>query len=214
MGALKGGAFAAALALAAPVTASPVAVWRPLIAEASARFQVPEEWIARVMRAESGGRTHLRGAPTTSRAGAMGLMQVMPGTYAALAAEHGLGPDPHHPRDNILAGTAYLRSMYDRFGYPGLFAAYNAGPKRYEQHLVHRRPLPLETRAYVAALTGPASSLRMDLKAPPGAPEEKVVEQRLPNLFFELSPQGDPASDVAAPAAGAGLFVSLRPRSG
>ena len=58
----------------------------------------------------------------------MGLMQLMPATWAAMRAEHGLGHDPHDPRDNILAGTAYLRAMYDRFGYPGLFAAYNAGP--------------------------------------------------------------------------------------
>jgi soluble lytic murein transglycosylase-like protein len=43
----------------------------------------------------------------------------------------GLGTNPHDPRDNILAGTLYLRLMYDRFGYPGLFGAYNAGPGRY-----------------------------------------------------------------------------------
>ncbi|GLS35130.1 hypothetical protein GCM10010869_07180 [Mesorhizobium tianshanense] len=41
-----------------------------------------------------------------------------------------VGPDPHDPRDNILAGAAYLRAMQDRYGFPGLFAAYNAGPER------------------------------------------------------------------------------------
>lgn len=126
--------------------------WSPYIREASARFGVPEGWIRRVMRAESGGRTTVNGNPITSSAGAMGLMQLMPKTWAEMRAKHGLGPDPHDPRDNILAGTAYLRAMYDRFGYPGLFAAYNAGPKRYAGHLATGRRLPAETVAYVAAV--------------------------------------------------------------
>jgi hypothetical protein len=128
--------------------------WRSYIAEASARFGVPEEWIRRVMRAESGGRTELNGRPIVSRAGAMGLMQLMPATWAEMRRAHDLGPDPHAPRDNIIAGTAYLRAMYDRFGYPGLFGAYNAGPQRYGEHLSRRRPLPGETRAYMAAVAG------------------------------------------------------------
>lgn len=122
--------------------------WRDSIAEASRRFGVPEPWIRAVMRAESGGQTMLDGRPITSRAGAIGLMQVMPATYAEMRTAHGLGPDPADPHDNILAGTAYLRAMFDRYGYPGLFAAYNAGPGRYEQSL-RGRPLPEETRAYL-----------------------------------------------------------------
>src|SRR3546814_14145373 len=82
----------------------------------------------------------------------MGLMQVMPGTYEDMRRAHDLGADPHDPRDNILAGTAYLRAMYDRYGYPNLFAAYNAGPGRYDDHLQKGRPLPAETRAYLAPL--------------------------------------------------------------
>ena len=128
--------------------------WSPHIREASARFGIPEEWIRRVMRAESGGRTMLDGRPIASRAGALGLMQLMPGTWAEMRAKHALGRDPHDPRDNILAGTAYLRAMYDRFGHPGLFAAYNAGPQRYTDHLTSGRWLPPETIAYVAAVGG------------------------------------------------------------
>ncbi len=154
MGALKRIAGALALCLATPAQADEVARWRPLIAEASARFDIPEAWIARVMRAESGGRTALNGRPIRSRAGAMGLMQLMPGTWAEMRARLGLGHDPDRPRDNILAGTAYLRLMYERFGYPGLFSAYNAGPGRYAEHLATGRPLPGETRAYVAAIAG------------------------------------------------------------
>ena len=122
------------------------------ILESSYRFNIPPEWIHAVMEAESGGRTHLNGRPITSHAGAMGLMQVMPGTYEELRREHDLGRNPHVPRDNILAGTAYLRKMYDLFGSPGFLAAYNAGPGRYSQHLRQGRPLPPETRRYVAVI--------------------------------------------------------------
>ncbi|MEW9856683.1 lytic transglycosylase domain-containing protein [Novosphingobium sp. M1R2S20] len=139
---------------AAPVTTDPVLRWRAEIAEASARFGIPVTWIERVMRVESGGRTMLGGRPITSSAGAMGLMQLMPSTWNELRARLSLGPDPYHPRDNILAGSAYLRTMYDRFGYPGLFAAYNAGPARYAAHLATGRALPPETRHYLVQVAG------------------------------------------------------------
>ena len=69
-----------------------------------------------------------------------------------MRARYGLGADPYDPRDNILAGAAYIRELHDRYGAPGFLAAYNAGPGRYERHLATGRPLPDETRAYVAAL--------------------------------------------------------------
>tara|TARA_R110002072_G_scaffold19100_30_gene71210 strand:- start:11177 stop:11926 length:750 start_codon:yes stop_codon:yes gene_type:complete len=118
------------------------------IAEASQRFRIPEAWIRAVMRAESAGNPR-----AVSRAGAMGLMQIMPGTWGDLRAAHRLGTDPFDRRDNIIGGTAYLRQMYDRFGPPGFLAAYNAGPGRYAEHLRTGRPLPRETRAYVTALS-------------------------------------------------------------
>ncbi|MEP2028859.1 lytic transglycosylase domain-containing protein [Roseibium sp.] len=118
------------------------------VAEASVRFAIPEHWIRAVMRVESAGNPL-----AISRAGAMGLMQVMPGTWAELRQHHGLGSDPLEPRDNILAGTAYLRVMLDRYGTVGaMLAAYNAGPGRYDDFLSTGRPLPAETRAYVATL--------------------------------------------------------------
>lgn len=150
-------ALIAALAFlaAAPASADPVDRWSGHVAEASARFGVPKAWIRRVIRAESGGRTRLGGRPIVSRAGAMGLMQLMPGTWREMRAALGLGHDPHDPRDNILAGTFYLRLMHDRFGYPGLFAAYNAGPARYARHLATGGRLPAETMAYVAKVASP-----------------------------------------------------------
>src|SRR3546814_13056128 len=92
--------------------------WRDFIAEASRRFGVPEAWIRAVMQAESGGRTMLDGRPITSRAGAMGPMQVMPGTYEDMRRAHGLGAEPPDPRDTILAGQAYARAIYDHYTSP------------------------------------------------------------------------------------------------
>ena len=88
----------------------------------------------------------------TSSAGAMGLMQVMPETYDELRDRYNLGDDPFDPHDNILAGTAYLREMYDIYGSPGFLAAYNAGPHRLDDYLSNNRPLPDETRRYVAMI--------------------------------------------------------------
>lgn len=118
--------------------------WGPWIRDASRRFDIPELWIREVMRQESGGR-----ANATSHAGAMGLMQVMPGTYRELQARYNLGSDPYHPYDSIQAGTAYLREMYELYGNPAFLAAYNAGPRRLEDYLWGGRGLPNETRNYV-----------------------------------------------------------------
>lgn len=117
------------------------------VREASLLFGLPELWIYAVIRVESAGRTR-----AVSSAGAMGLMQLMPGTWARQRARFSLGTDPFDPRDNIMAGTSYLREMYDRYGAQGFLAAYNAGPGRYEDWLAGRRSLPLETRRYVARI--------------------------------------------------------------
>jgi soluble lytic murein transglycosylase-like protein len=196
------------LALPAAPAAASVDRWSGFIAEASARFGIPEAWIRRVMAAESGGRTMLNGRPIESRAGAMGLMQLMPGTWRAMHASLGLGRDPHDPRDNILAGTGYLRAMYDRFGYPGLFAAYNAGPGTYSAHLAGRRRLPSETVAYVAAVAG---------RAPPGrhsSVEGQVLASATPRaeqtLFVIRGPARTPAGADAQERPSSTLFYALR----
>ncbi|WP_376098706.1 transglycosylase SLT domain-containing protein [Roseomonas sp. CCTCC AB2023176] len=121
--------------------------WGPYIREASSRFDVPERWIREVMRQESAGRVS-----ATSRVGAMGLLQLMPGTYAELQRKHALGDDPYHPWDNIMAGTAYIREMYNLYGSPGFLAAYNGGPRRLENYLWGSGSLPAETRNYVARI--------------------------------------------------------------
>lgn len=126
--------------------------WQSFIAEASSFTGVPQRWIHTVMRVESAGCDVTDGRPTTSVAGAMGLMQLMPKTWRELKARLGLGDDPHDPHDNILAGAAYLRQLYDRYGSPGAFAAYHAGPVRYEEYLKNDRPLPEATLEYLTRL--------------------------------------------------------------
>ena len=143
-----------------PAPGPPGDPWGPHVREAAARFGFPEAWIRAVMHQESGGRqTGADGSPITSHAGAMGLMQVMPGTYDVLRRRHALGPDPYEPRSNILAGTAYLKEMYARFGAPAFLAAYNAGPDRVDAYLNGGMILPDETVDYVAAI-GPRIGMK------------------------------------------------------
>jgi cell division septation protein DedD len=126
--------------------------WGPYIREASAKYDIPETWVRSLMRVESGGKEYINGNLITSGAGAMGLMQVMPATYDELRDRYNLGDDPFDPHDNIMAGVAYMREMYELYGSPGFLAAYNAGPSRLDDYLGNIRPLPDETRHYVAMI--------------------------------------------------------------
>lgn len=159
------------------------------IAEAARIHRLPPSWIRAVIRAESDFHP---GA--TSSVGAMGLMQVMPATYAELRTRYALGADPYAPRDNILAGSAYLRELHDRFGTAGFLAAYNAGPGRYLDHLRTGRPLPRETRLYVARIS-------RDLGLGEIGPEPR------PPIRLASTSPARPAADAAA----APLFVVLTP---
>ena len=184
------------------------------IAQASRRFGLPEAWISAVVRAESAGDPR-----AVSRAGAMGLMQIMPATWAELRVRYQLGSDPYDPRDNILAGTAYLHELYDRYGSPGFLAAYNAGPGRYEASL-SGRPLPAETRAYVAAIApvidggeiaSPVMIAAVDALAWTRAP--LFIAQRISTAAADPVPAERRSND--APAATAVRDVSaITPQSG
>ena len=149
---------AAAIALAlgligigAPAAAQPLAPGADVevaVAEAAAAFDLPRDWIRRVMAQESGGDPR-----AISRAGALGLMQLMPATWSEVRARLALGPDPFDIHDNVMAGAAYLREMFDRFGAQGFLAAYNMGPARYGDYVAGRASLPRETRAYLARIS-------------------------------------------------------------
>ena len=161
------------------------------VAEASRRFSIPAHWIRAIMQLESGGDER-----AISPKGALGLMQIMPRTWVELSVRYGLGIDPFDPRDNIMAGAAYLQEMHDRFGSPGFLAAYNAGPERYEHHLATGRPLPAETQAYVAALAPVSDPELRDGGTSIGSP---VVPWRQSPLFVGR-PESLPVDRGSAPA--------------
>lgn len=170
------------------------------VREAAQRFGIPEAWIHAVIRIESAGRIR-----AVSSAGAMGLMQLMPGTWARQRARYGLGSDPFDPRDNILAGTAYLREMYDRYGRGGFLAAYNAGPGRYEEWRDRGRPLPLETRRYVASIAPLLQGGNITIAAPTqpasGAPARAANSVPQSQTSTGSDDQLDRSNPFARPAA-------------
>lgn len=187
------------------------------VTDAARRFGIPETWIWAVMRVESNGDVR-----AVSHAGAMGLMQIMPGTWASLRASHGLGGDPYDVRDNIMAGAAYLRAMHDRYGnVTAMLASYNAGPGRYDEYLSRGRPLPAETRAYLAKLApmiGGAGDVQLAGTTPPDP-----FAWRRASLFAaranddlaapESSPNARPAdSPTASEPLANSLFVALSGR--
>ncbi len=188
----------------------------PLVTEAAQRFGLPEEWIYAVMRTESAGRI---GA--VSSAGAMGLMQLMPGTWARQRSRFGLGVDPFDPRDNIMAGTSYLREMYDSYGAAGFLAAYNAGPGRYEDWRDRGRPLPAETRNYVARISSLLQSGGVPNVVASEAPVQPAQSSWTQSELFAVRadavpdlPDADDASasvapPLAAPRQPGGLFAPV-----
>lgn len=209
-----------------PVQAEASAPFAAFVVEASQRFGIPVAWIRALMRVESASDIR-----AVSPKGAMGLMQIMPDTWAYLRARYRLGSDPFDPRDNIIAGTAYMRELYDRYGAPGFLSAYNAGPGRYDEYLANGSPLPAETRAYVGQLAplvgGEASPTVVAVAA-----ADPLAWTRAP-LFIgaaERGPGADPAKadarsrdgDTTAPPRDAsadanptgGLFVSRREPAG
>jgi hypothetical protein len=140
------------LASAAQLPNCGIPQWQSFIDEATSRFGLPSPWIGAVILAESTGCESMNGRPTTSAAGAMGLMQLMPATWEQFRQKLTLAADAYDPHDNILAGAAYLRELYGRYGWPGSSAAYHAGPRRYDDYLRTGRPLPEATVKYLARI--------------------------------------------------------------
>jgi len=111
------------------------------IADSADRCGLDPDLLRAVIQAESGFDRF-----AVSSKGAQGLMQLMPGTAAALGVS-----DPFDVRQNVAGGAAYLRQQLDRFGSLDLaLAAYNAGPGAVSRHN-GIPPFP-ETQNYVARI--------------------------------------------------------------
>lgn len=184
------------------------------VTEASRRFDIPASWIRAVIHIESRGRT---GA--VSPKGAMGLMQIMPDTWAELRLRYRLGANPYDPHDNILAGTAYLRALYDRFGQSGFLAAYNVGPRRYQAHLSEGQPLREETRLYLASLTQMLPELQFDradlltVDVPDWTHSALFAVASISPRPADIAPSGQPSAGSSTPASAASV-TTFAPHSG
>ncbi|MGD0799080.1 MAG: lytic transglycosylase domain-containing protein [Acidobacteriaceae bacterium] len=123
-----------------PVAALTPAEMRQMLARAGARHNIDTDLLASVVEAESAGDVR-----AVSRAGARGLMQLMPGTATVLGVK-----DSFAPEENIGGGTAYLDEMLTRYSnnMKLALAAYNAGPEAVDRY--HGIPPYAETQAYVA----------------------------------------------------------------
>ncbi len=113
---------------------------REMLANSGAAHHIDTDLLASVMKAESGGQIR-----AVSRAGAQGLMQLMPKTASEMGVE-----DAFHPEQNIAGGTAYLDQLLNRYhdNIALALAAYNAGPGAVDRY--HGVPPYRETQAYVA----------------------------------------------------------------
>ncbi len=189
------------LAAAQAVEAAAIAPdYTAYVDEAAQKSGISTAVIRAVMSTESTGNGR-----ATSPKGAMGLMQLMPGTWQDLRRQFSLGDNPFDPHDNILAGALYLRALYDAYGPDGFLAAYNAGPGRWENHRDTGQALPAETRAYVVTVTqklGPNV-----LTGQPSTIQAKRPSWMEAGVFVPIS-----ATDANAPTvfvSGPAPFVSL-----
>ena len=181
-----------------------MAPWQSAIRDAAHRSGIPFAWIEAVIEAESAGCAVTNGKPTTSPAGAMGLMQLMPATWVEYRSRLRLGDDPFDARDNITAGAVYLRDLYDRFGAEGFLAAYQAGPERYEESIRNGRPLPRETLDYIVRVQRDID--RIESRSPRLA---SLAEPGASSLFVTLTVSHSVRGHPLEHAVDTRLFVPL-----
>lgn len=158
----------------ADTPAKPVDVTCQALGSAAVMNDLPLGFFTRLIWQESRFDTR-----AISRAGAQGIAQFMPGT----AAWVGLA-NPFDAAAAIAKSATLLRDLKQKFGNLGLAAAaYNAGPKRVADWLARRRSLPLETQAYIRAVTGhtanewtTAEPRQLSLQLPAAVPCQDIVK--------------------------------------
>ncbi len=160
------------LSSASNAKASPLSV-ADAISAASHRYKLDPDFVSSVVSAESDFNPR-----ATSRKGAKGLMQLMPGTASQLGVN-----DPFDPAKNAEGGTRYLRGLLERYNFdvPKALAAYNAGPTRVEQH--HGVPPYRETRRYVARIINDYNRKKIGegyVAKPAGATQATLQHKPLP----------------------------------
>lgn len=120
--------------------------FQPLVEQVSQETGVPVGLGLAVIQAESAGDPLAR-----SRAGAGGLMQLMPGTAAGLGVQNRFNPE-----QNVRGGMGYLAEMLQKYNgnVAHALAAYNAGPGAFDNYLAGKQELPAETKQYVSRVMG------------------------------------------------------------
>ncbi len=104
---------------------SPAAKYDKIIKQASEKYGLPQSLIKAVIKVESNFNTR-----AVSKAGAMGLMQIMPVNFKNLGIK-----DPFNAEQNVMAGTRFLKELFNRFrDMDKALAAYNAGPNRVSKY--------------------------------------------------------------------------------
>ncbi len=144
------------------VEATPTKTTGQIVSEASEKHGVDADFIQSVIRQESSGN-----AKAVSKAGARGLMQLMPGTALQLGVK-----DSFSPEQNVHGGTQYLKELLERYNGDAVkaLAAYNAGPAAVDRY--KGVPPYRETRQYVQRI------VRDYNKSKVGTPKEKPTEKR------------------------------------
>ncbi len=158
------------------------------ISQAAAKYGVPASEVLRIAKLESNtGRNQ-----STSPKGAIGTMQLMPGTATDL------GVDPYDQDQNIDGGVRYYAQMRKKFGDPDMAAAaYNAGPGRMDKVLAGKSNMPGETQRYVQNFHGAGAS--------------DAGPQGGSAMAFDGSPAGAPTSAANAPGAIAAALAGGNP---
>lgn len=147
------------------------------INEAAQLYNIPADLLHRQIKAESAFNPRAK-----SKAGAMGLMQLMPGTAQELGVKN-----PYDPRENIMGGAKYFRKMLDMFGGDKKKAlmAYNAGPgnvKKYSGNVPFK-----ETQDYVSKIIGDNNLFETPVQAVDNVSEDTEAGKEAFNPFVFLS---------------------------
>ena len=166
--------------------------FEPLVQEQAARHSLRPDLVRAVIQVESGFNPR-----ATSSKGAMGLMQLMPGTARQLGVRNA-----YDPSENIRGGTAYLRQLLDRYdGNEELaLAAYNAGPGAVDRHGRQVPPYG-ETADYVRKV-GSAAELTRGSRP---APAKRVIYKTLEIIH------GEPVARYSTEPPAAGSYQILEP---